>query len=1382
MKRLLLLVWMGLMAFPCALALAQTQTVVTSAAGKTNIIVLPNATNFFSSFINDGTLINPQIDAVEVINNGTLLASTLVASAIPEPFKTSDTLRFTNTGTMSSIVGWHFDDSPASSGVSKWAQTFFNDVPGLVEARDQPAIIVVNQLNAANITPSYLIIEATNIINRGEFSVGANGIMELTGSHLDLQHSLMSIVSVADAAQGSSYAVLTNYFRPDVAIYDRYWGTTNINADNTLDTSSLWNSNNVATAPSEPADPAGAPSFHFLPTLADSYTNILAAGPFNFTNSSGSGYVINLVTNLNKGAIFIAIPEGFFVQAGFTPGLSNFDTAAALISLPRTNPITGQAGFSYIYFEDTLASGSGKGLLINALSGNTMRPTNYYIDRLNHSPGPPGNNGFPEGNFFVDSGNLGTNSPTRTNVVIDLVTNFTAANGTWAAYSPFIDDVVSRPPAVVGGTITNLPGSIKISADDLNLDNARFSANGQITVLATHLISSSNLVLNAENLNFDVGAPASSGKLKVQNLINSSVGGRIQGPIRAWSATWSNTVMLLVTNNYSFTNAPNDTNGNPGPLVLQSNAPIQIFMGVGYHTLMLDARSLINTFPVYVYDFHARGDDIDFRDQMTVLQSLLIDGRSFTLNGSITIPGAFPASNPILLTTFPGTPITDWMGTNAPRLQFFTNNGALTVANEAHFGDDRASGYATFVNHGNITAGGILVNSSYFEAGGQISADGVIQIQCDNGKLVAGSISSGVSTKFLGNTVKFFAEQISAGGSLDFGMTGDLSDAGPSSGNLFQVQNGFNLVVKPQTGDLLGTTLRSGDTTFAGRRITHTWAGEDRGASASGFSNNVAIGTLAFSSQSALSQFVLSGTGARNGLYVDLLDLSALGTNFETELQINPSLVIYFAAARLGFTPPPSTNGIAVQPEEFLDGKFGGHLRWVQSFAGPNSSTDVIVTNPNGVQQSMSVNFALRWSLLIDSDGDGTANGLQATPFKVATAAVQISGNGSVLPNYNGQLLLAGVDYGMSAQPADGSIFSGWTGDIQTNSPQLNFVMPTSGLNVTANFTFQFRSGNYGGIFFEPQPQGIEFQRSGAFTLTTTKSRRFSGAVQLGSRRFGFSGKLDDNGEAQVSPNGSGLTMQFQLGSNAVTGTIGDGQNWTANLQGDRAIFTARNKAPFAGKYTILFPGTGDPSNTTNSQGDGYGTVTVDASGRVHLIGALSDGTRIVQTATVTENLQWPLFVGFPRASGQLLGLLNFSPVGDQDINGWFDWIKQPNDRAHLYPDGFNFQTNAIGSKYNSKTNIIMGFGSGTLMLSGGNLDTTITNTFALDARGRIIPSDPKSKIIFSKAQGLFSGSVLNPNTGKPIRFNGAILQSPEFGSGFFLGTNQSGTVSLNPR
>jgi hypothetical protein len=101
-------------------------------------------------------------------------------------------------------------------------------------------------------------------------------------------------------------------------------------------------------------------------------------------------------------------------------------------------------------------------------------------------------------------------------------------------------------------------------------------------------------------------------------------------------------------------------------------------------------------------------------------------------------------------------------------------------------------------------------------------------------------------------------------------------------------------------------------------------------------------------------------------------------------LTIAPNYVIYYAAAVLpsSFKIPANTNGIAQEPEEFLNGQLGGHLVWVPSFAGPNSSVDVLI---NG--QTVLVNKALRYSKIIDSNTNGIPNFYDPNPFDVPFVA-----------------------------------------------------------------------------------------------------------------------------------------------------------------------------------------------------------------------------------------------------------------------------------------------------------------------------------------------------------------------------------------------------------
>ena len=153
----------------------------------------------------------------------------------------------------------------------------------------------------------------------------------------------------------------------------------------------------------------------------------------------------------------------------------------------------------------------------------------------------PGNNGYPDPNFFVSSGNIQVDP---FNVDLDTVTNFMWTTATTPLMARMSTAWRRRPSSVTGGTITNLPGSVWIAAQNLDLTGARMNANGLTSIRASHLISSTNFVIDCQNLLFDLGS--TNGHLLVTNLAGAGVAGRIQGQISAWSAVWSNSVVVVL--------------------------------------------------------------------------------------------------------------------------------------------------------------------------------------------------------------------------------------------------------------------------------------------------------------------------------------------------------------------------------------------------------------------------------------------------------------------------------------------------------------------------------------------------------------------------------------------------------------------------------------------------------------------------------------------------------------------------------------------------------------------------------------------------------------------------------------------------------------------
>jgi hypothetical protein len=86
-------------------------------------------------------------------------------------------------------------------------------------------------------------------------------------------------------------------------------------------------------------------------------------------------------------------------------------------------------------------------------------------------------------------------------------------------------------------------------------------------------------------------------------------------------------------------------------------------------------------------------------------------------------------------------------------------------------------------------------------------------------------------------------------------------------------------------------------------------------------------------------------------------------------------------------------------------------------------------------------------------------------------------------------------------------------------------------------------------------------------------------------------------------------------------------------------------------------------------------------------------------------------------------------------------------------------------------------------VLEQGNLTAPLTNVVSLSTANKFtvaLPNVDKLALTLAPASGLIAGSFVHPDTLKKSSLKGVILQKQQIGGGFFLGTNQSGTISLN--
>jgi hypothetical protein len=424
------------------------------------------------------------------------------------------------------------------------------------------------------------------------------------------------------------------------------------------------------------------------------------------------------------------------------------------------------------------------------------------------------------------------------------------------------------------------------------------------------------------------------------------------------------------------------------------------------------------------------------------------------------------------------------------------------------------------------------------------------------------------------------------------------------------------------------------------------------------------------------------------------------------------------------------------------------------------------------------------------SDGTLTTN----TTFQLTVLATLATvGDGTISSDQDTQTLTPGQVYTVTAVPAAGQEFTGWyaNGSLSSSDPRLTFVMQ-SNLVLTAKFTAGESasaavasggaSSTYNGLFFEDE--AVRLNSAGSFTLSVTPRGKYSGHILLGTKRYSFSGLLDttQNSGTNViaSHDGPALTLDFQIGGSQgdeISGHLSAG-TWTALLSGDLAAFAKAGGAPFATNYTLVIPGY--DGSASLPAGDGFGTVKVTSKGQVKFVGTLADGTKISQSASVSRAGYWPLHIPLYAGDGMLMSWLTFAGPTN-DVSGNLTWIKEAGSKSKYYLAGFTSQCDVLGSKY-LRSDPVLNLSTALLTFSGGSLASSVTNSITIGAGSKVVTADKELRLSFSTSTGTFKGTFLDPATGKPLTFCGAVFQKLNAAYGMLFGTEeQTSEVTLMP-
>ncbi len=349
-----------------------------------------------------------------------------------------------------------------------------------------------------------------------------------------------------------------------------------------------------------------------------------------------------------------------------------------------------------------------------------------------------------------------------------------------------------------------------------------------------------------------------------------------------------------------------------------------------------------------------------------------------------------------------------------------------------------------------------------------------------------------------------------------------------------------------------------------------------------------------------------------------------------------------------------------------------------------------------------------------------------------------------------------------------------------TNNPGAGLALapPSASLSTQdpSSNAFALAVGTYNGLFSDTN--GAAPASSGSFSAKVTRGGAYTATLTLGARSYRASGAFNAQTRSATASLSRGallppLALALRLdfgGGGQMLGTVSSGNQWSAALQAYRPVPAQ------AGSYTAHIPHSGVSLGAAPA-GDGYGILKVDAAGNVRFSGALADGSKVSQNATLSKDGYWGLYASLYGGSGCIVSWVQFNAASP---GGELVWLKPPVPGAKSYPAGFTNVVSAALWPYTPASSMA-GFSGGALLCTGGGLANPLTNTFSFDAHGRVVrPAGSKLSLSFTPSSGLFSGSTRSPGLTQTLAFQGVLCQPGTNGYGYFLGPQQSGQVYLD--